>query len=145
MAKKGMRIIGKLDPNKVAALPPGKHSDGGGLQLVVRKSGSRSWEFRYMRNREAETIGLGPWPDGSIYAARYEAEECRKLLRNKKDPREARAEKLRDKLRVEAQGQPFREDGEDYIKGKEGGSNPKTNTKSLRARLTQGIPKSRQM
>lgn len=58
---------GKLTKNLVRTLGPGRHSDGGGLYLVVDPSGARRWIVRVtvrgQRNREGKPLrtdfGLG--------------------------------------------------------------------------------------
>ena len=56
--------INKLSARQVDSLAPGFYSDGAGLYLRVRPSGSRSWVFRYTRQGKVREIGLGgrPWP-----------------------------------------------------------------------------------
>lgn len=72
----------------------GKHADGGGLYLLVRKRGEaveRLWLFRYKRGgRDAEkeaTLSLGPARTVSLAAARLMAHRCREALREGVDPR----------------------------------------------------------
>ena len=52
--------LGKLNPKTVSgAMPPGYHSDGGNLYLVVKKGGAKSWAFIYRwKGRELEK---GAW------------------------------------------------------------------------------------
>ena len=38
---------------------PGRHADGGGLHLLVKESGARSWVYRFMLKGKARDIGLG--------------------------------------------------------------------------------------
>ncbi|UYI48150.1 Arm DNA-binding domain-containing protein [Vibrio natriegens] len=49
----------KADHNKQI-----RYSDGGGLYLCIRSSGSRYWEFRYTRpvSGKKTYIGVGPYP-----------------------------------------------------------------------------------
>ena len=94
----------KLSAAKVAkGATPGYLLDGGGLYLQVsrrasRKAGSakatpahlvtKSWCFRY-RDRATgrlREMGLGPYPDVSLEAARGKAAELRALLRAGRDP-----------------------------------------------------------
>lgn len=72
----------------------GKHSDGGGLYLLVRKRGGtleKLWMFRYKRGqRGAEkeyTLSLGVVRDVSLAGARVTAGKCRAALEDGKDPR----------------------------------------------------------
>jgi integrase len=37
----------------------GRHADGGGLHLLVKDSGARSWVYRYMLHGKSRDIGLG--------------------------------------------------------------------------------------
>ena len=39
---------------------PGLYSDGGGLYLRVRPTGTRSWIFRYRAAGKLHDLGLGP-------------------------------------------------------------------------------------
>ncbi|TOH58837.1 hypothetical protein CGI77_09555 [Vibrio parahaemolyticus] len=64
-------------------------SDGGNLYLHVRKSGSKSWEFKFTNRRGRTTyIGLGGYPEISLREARESAEVCRLQIRQGKDPLE---------------------------------------------------------
>lgn len=60
---------------------PGRHADGGGLQLLVKQSGSKSWVFRYMLNGNSHDIGLGAADPGGISLA--EARDLATALRLK--------------------------------------------------------------
>ncbi len=37
-------------------------SDGGGLRLRIKPSGSRSWLFRYQNAKKENTVSLGTYP-----------------------------------------------------------------------------------
>jgi hypothetical protein len=83
------RAIGKLTARSVAAATKkGRYADGGGLYLVVSKSGSKSWAFRYTRNGKAHEKGLGS-ADLSLADARRKAQQNRELLEKGLDPLEA--------------------------------------------------------
>jgi len=61
---------------------PGRHSDGRGLYLVVRKGGSRAWVLRTQVDKKRRDLGLGSASRLSLAEARNKAAECRaKLLR----------------------------------------------------------------
>src|SRR5215467_10435199 len=67
------------------------HADGGGLYLQVtagKEQGkfNRSWLFRYKLARRERQMGLGAQKTISLKEAREEAERCRKLLKEGKDP-----------------------------------------------------------
>jgi hypothetical protein len=70
------------------------HIDGGGLNLQVRtgKDGqiNKTWVFRFKRGGRERQMGLGPLNTIGLSEARDEAERCRKLLRDGKDPIEVR-------------------------------------------------------
>jgi integrase len=76
------------------------HPDGGGLYLQVAESKTRgkepgakyskSWIFRYRCARREREMGLGSLKTISLKEAREAAEQCRKLLREGKDPIEVR-------------------------------------------------------
>lgn len=68
------------------AAKPGLFSDGDGLYLQVTKTGSKSWIFRYMLNRKARTMGLGPANLVTLAEARLKSFEHRKQLLDGVDP-----------------------------------------------------------
>ncbi len=113
--------IHKLSARRVATAGPGKHGDGGGLWLVVRKDGRKTWVFRYMRFGRAREMGLGSLRDVSLAEAREAAACCRKLLRDGKDPIEERR-----KERARTDGLTFREAADAFLKAhRDGWKNPK--------------------
>ena len=75
---------------------PGKHADGGGLYLRVRKRSEqteRNWLFRYKRGVRGKAkefnIGLGVLRDISLASARKRAQVCREAIAAGEDPRAA--------------------------------------------------------
>ena len=48
---------------------PGRHADGGGLHLLVKDTGARSWVYRFMLKGKSRDIGLGPAGPGGISLA----------------------------------------------------------------------------
>jgi integrase len=90
--------------------------DGGGLYLQVTSSGRKSWIFRYYApgGRRPE-MGLGPYPDVSLAAARKAASEARSLVKAGQDPIAARdAERARKRLE-EARGVTFDQATEQFL------------------------------
>src|SRR6266498_4169212 len=83
------RHVERLSATGLKSKGVGLHHDGRGLYLQV-KNGGRSWVFRYTVNGRGRYMGLGPYPDVSLADARREAEGCRRLLRERVDPIEAR-------------------------------------------------------
>jgi hypothetical protein len=95
----------RLSVKKIARLrKPGKYIDGGGLSLLVSDIGSKSWSFRFERNKIDRAYVLGPLHgDGgattiprserrglTLDEARAEAANAVELLRQGRDPIEAR-------------------------------------------------------
>src|SRR5436309_10568703 len=99
---------------------PGMYHDGGGLWLQVR-AGSRSWLFRYSRDKKAKVMGLGPLHTIGLADAREKAREARRLLLDGVDPIEAR-EAHRAAQRVSAATAiTFKQAAEAYIAAHEVG------------------------
>lgn len=48
---------------------PGRHADGGGLHLLVKDTGARSWVYRFMLKGKSRDIGLGAAGPASISLA----------------------------------------------------------------------------
>lgn len=90
----------KLTVPFLAKAPAGRHGDGGGLYLLVKPSGRKTWVFRY-RDRTTGKLrdkGLGPYPDIRLAEARDLATNCRSQLRAGIDPiASRRAARLRAK------------------------------------------------
>ncbi len=77
-----MRVRNKLNVKQLAALTaPGVHSDGGGLYVRVRPSGSRSWLYIGSLNGKRTEVGLGSLFDVSLAEARERASEVRAAFR----------------------------------------------------------------
>ncbi len=52
--------LNKLSARAVATLTaPGRHSDGGGLYLLVKPTGAKSWVFMFKREGRQREMGLG--------------------------------------------------------------------------------------
>ncbi|MDT9634901.1 tyrosine-type recombinase/integrase [Pseudomonas sp. JV449] len=75
-------------------------SDGDGLQLRVRASGSMMWNFNYREplTRSRINMALGPYPHLSLANARKKAVEARELLALGIDPKTQRDEIRQAKL-----------------------------------------------
>jgi integrase len=100
----------------------GRHADGGGLHLLVKDSGSRSWVFRFMLNGKSRDLGLGPAGSGglSLSQARDRATELRLKVKAGIDPLAERAvAEAETKAAVQAAtaaGVTFKEMAEMHIK-----------------------------
>ena len=68
-------MIKRLTEKAVRSAGPGKHYDGHGLHLHVRKSGSRQWVQRITVGGRRLDLGLGGWPVVTLAEARIQALE----------------------------------------------------------------------
>jgi integrase len=93
---------------------PARFGDGDGLYLQVTSAGAKSWLFRYMSHGKEREMGLGPMgeaPAGVPLAkARQLAAEARAVLRNGRDPIDARqgARQVAQQARAEARERTFK-------------------------------------
>lgn len=79
--------LNKLSARGVTAITkPGRHGDGGGLYLVVDKSGAKRWVFLYRREGTLREMGLGGLKSVSLARARELAAEARVNLQAGIDP-----------------------------------------------------------
>ena len=53
------KLSNALTPLAVKNAKPGRHADGGGLHLLVKETGARSWVYRFMLKGKSRDIGLG--------------------------------------------------------------------------------------
>jgi len=74
------------------ASKPGRYADGGGLYLVVKPTGARSWVLLYTFGGRRREMGLGGYPQVSLAAARRLIQEHRTRLANGVDPLSAARE-----------------------------------------------------
>ncbi len=79
---------------------PGRFGDGGGLYLLVKPDGRKTWVFRW-RDRVSGKLrdkGLGPYGkhDVTLAEARKVAGKCRRMVRNNQDPIEEARQSLLD-------------------------------------------------
>jgi integrase len=113
------RVTGRLRPVELArtSRQPGMHCDGGGLYLSVAAppSSACSWVFRYMLDKRARTMGLGPYPEITLAEARERAAEARRMKAHRQDPLELkRASKDAERVAV-AKSMTFRQCAHAYI------------------------------
>ncbi len=84
----------RLSDAKVRALKPAekpcKISDGGGLYLLVLPTGSKLWRVAYRHGGKQKTLALGPYPDVGLAEAREGLRTAKSLLREGRDPVQAR-------------------------------------------------------
>jgi Arm DNA-binding domain len=115
------RTTGRLTALKVQrAKTPGMYADGGGLYLQVAKGGA-SWIYRYMLNKRAREMGLGPLALFGLSEARAKALDARRLRHEGIDPIEARkAERTRARLDA-AKAMTFQQCAEAHIRAQRAG------------------------
>lgn len=94
----------------------GMHHDGAGLYLFSDGKAQCSWLFRYMLNRRAHAMGLGPYPEVTLARAREKVAKARRLIKAEgRDPIEEReAELARARLEA-AKAMSFKQCAEEYI------------------------------
>jgi integrase len=106
----------------------GRQADGGGLHLLVKDSGARSWVFRFMLKGKSRDIGLGAAAGADaipLSAARDAASALRLKVKAGIDPLEER-EREAAQVRAAAQaaavaGITFKQVAEAHITANEGG------------------------
>lgn len=73
---------------------PTKHSDGGGLHLLVSPTGGKLWRWSYRFGGKQKTLAFGTYPAVSLAVARLKRADAKKLLAGGIDPaHRARIEK----------------------------------------------------
>jgi integrase len=74
---------------------PTKHSDGGGLHLLVSPQGSKLWRLAYRCEGKQKTLALGAYPIVSLADARQKRDGAKKLLASGIDPsQQAKTDKI---------------------------------------------------
>lgn len=124
--------INRLSDTKLRSIKPGakpaRYADGGGLYLLVKPDGRRTWLFRY-RDRVTQKVrdkGLGPANDVSLKEAREAAAEARLQLRLGADPINAARAARAEAQAAHATQKTFGECVEGYIRAHgKSWSNPK--------------------
>lgn len=119
------KLSNALTPLAVKNAKPGRHADGGGLYLLVKDTGARSWVYRFMIKGKARDIGLGAAGPGGISLA--QARTARDVLRLKVnrgiDPLEERQREASEALAAAqaaaVAGVTFRAVAEAYIAANE--------------------------
>jgi hypothetical protein len=104
------------------AKPGDRLGDGNGLRLDVDRSGNASWIFRFTSpvTGKERFMGLGPAREVSLAEARDAAAEARALIRQRKDPIEARrADRAEAKVQA-SRTITFQVYAEKFISGREG-------------------------
>ncbi|CCE98208.1 Arm DNA-binding domain-containing protein [Sinorhizobium fredii] len=63
-----------------------KLADGGGLNLFVLATGTKSWRLRYRFDGKEKTLVIGNYPGVSLADARAEREAAKETLKSGRDP-----------------------------------------------------------
>jgi integrase len=101
-------IVNALSPPTVRHAPPGRHADGGGLFLLVKQTGRRSWVYRYKLGGRERDIGLGPAAGSGAVGladARAAAADLRRKVKAGIDP-------LDERVLLESQAQAASQEAE---------------------------------
>ncbi|KHL24976.1 integrase [Croceibacterium mercuriale] len=117
----------------VKGAKPGRHADGGGLHLLVKETGARSWVYRFMLNGKARDVGLGSAAGAgamSLADARLAATALRLKVKAGTDPLAERKQAAADAAAAAqaaiASSMTFRDAAETYIGANEASwRNPK--------------------
>lgn len=85
------RATNKLTAPEVRALKkPGRHSDGGGLYLVVDEGGAKRWVFLFRWQGRRLEMGLGGFLGTTVAVAREKAKAAREAMAAGSNPIDAR-------------------------------------------------------
>lgn len=120
------KLSNALTPLSVKNAKPGRHADGGGLHLLVKTSGARSWVYRFMLKGQSRDIGLGTAGQGgtSLADARDLASALRLKVKAGIDPLRQRhkeaAEALASAQAAQIAGITFKAVADAYIAANEG-------------------------
>ena len=121
------KLSNALTPLAVKNAKPGRHADGGGLHLLVKETGARSWVYRFMLKGKARDIGLGAasGPETiSLATARDKAAALRMQVKAGVDPLAERhrgaAEALAAAQAAQIAGITFKAVAEAYVAANEG-------------------------
>ena len=78
--------INKLSARQIPTLGAGFHSDGGGLYLRVKDTGSRAWVFRFTQHGKTREIGLGATHSQGLADVRKVTEKMRRAKHEGENP-----------------------------------------------------------
>ena len=78
--------MARLTERTVQTAKSGRHSDGGGLHLVVGENGRKKWVLRYQVRGVRRDKGLGSYPEVGLKEARTRAASDRALISKGVDP-----------------------------------------------------------
>ena len=115
------RAIRKLNRASVKAIDtPGRYGDGDGLYLIVKKSGRKSWLFRFRLNGRRRDMGLGSVSlSNNIDVVRKKADEARALVQAGEDPLEKRETEVEARIEEIERRYSFAETIDLFFKSKD--------------------------
>lgn len=123
---------GRLTVREVEALTaaerhkPGRHTDGDGLHLHVRKDGVATWVLRFRLHGQQRDMGLGSYPEVPLKTARQAAAQARSAISKGVDPIRQRQREAEDAAQAAAPERTFRAAAEAMLEARETGwKNPK--------------------
>lgn len=93
-----------------------KHYDGGGLHMLIKPSGGKYWHLDYRLGGKAKILALGVYPETTLFEARQGRESARAMLKDGKDPMDAKKEKKA--LAAFNNGNSFAVIAEDWLQGR---------------------------
>ena len=97
-----------LRPVELCRLPAGRHHDSQGLFLRVSPQGSRSWIYRYMKDKRSHEIGLGAFPAISLKEARVRRNQAMAQRNQGLDPLMEKKKEAAGPLRSPRENVPAR-------------------------------------
>ena len=116
------RLVDRLSARTAQTVKdPGMYADGKGLYLRIGPTGSKSWVYRYQADGQRHDLGLGPYPDISLAAARERATAQRRLRLEGQDPLLTRRTTRHRTRLEEAKAITFKEAAEQYIRSHQAG------------------------
>lgn len=116
-------------------------SDGGGLELRVKTSGSKLWVLKYTHpiTKKRTNISFGKYPDMSLAQARKKREEAKQLLVENIDPKQYRDKHLKQER--EALSNNFQKYADKWLELKRQNVKPETAEKSYQCLNKHILPK----
>ena len=105
----------RLNAKQLLSLSKDKYHDGNGLYISFSSLGRGKWSFRYTFNKKQREMGLGSFPDVSLFEARQHALSKKQLLSKKIDPID---EKNRVEVLRQQQSKKFSDIARLYIETK---------------------------
>src|SRR4051812_5498410 len=94
---------------------PGLYGDGGGLYLQVAPTGAKTWIYRFQLAGRRRDMGLGSAGVFSLAEARDKAAAARRLVAERIDPIEEKAQRLASKTLERAKAMTFKECATGYL------------------------------